>query len=126
MSEESQLNRGTSARRLRPAEQDLLQGMLAASGRRSSTASVASSPLVEDMDDGGMGSIRFLSPPEKGSRSARVIAQAEYVDEDGVPVSITINADQDGELFELDFWKVDFSPVKRYPNASDIRHVPTQ
>lgn len=121
MSEESQSNNHPSARPLRPAERELLERMLAASGSGAAVRPPLSSALVEDMNDGGMGSIRFLSSEDQVSRSAQVIAQGEYVDEDGVVVSIAINADQNGELFEIDFWKVDFSPLRRYPKASDIK-----
>jgi hypothetical protein len=36
-------------------------------------------------------------------------------------VSIAINVDNKGDLFEVDFWRVDFLPVKRYPKPSDLR-----
>jgi hypothetical protein len=32
-----------------------------------------------------------------------------------VALSITINADQHGSLFEMDIWKVDFTPLIRLP-----------
>jgi hypothetical protein len=51
----------------------------------------------------------------------KVLAEAQSTDEDGVSVSIAINADKKGDLFEVDFWKVDFSPLKRYPKLSDLR-----
>jgi hypothetical protein len=121
MSEESRLNSHPSARLLLPAEQELLEGMLSASGTKFTVGFPLPSALVEDMNDGGMGSIRFLPSADQGGRTAQVIAQGEYVDEDGVPVSIAINADQNGELFEVDFWKVDVSPLKRYPRASDLK-----
>ena len=121
MSEESRLNSHPSSRLIRPDEQELLEGMLAASSAKFKVGFPLPSALVEDMNDGGMGSIRFLVSADQGSRTAQVIAQGEYVDEDGVPVSIAINADQNGELFEVDFWKVDFSPLKRYPRASDVK-----
>ena len=74
-----------------------------------------------DMHDGGMGSIRFLAP---GSRSfGMALIAAQYLDTDGVLVSIAINADKQGKLFELDFWKVDFSSLKRYPNPSDLSGI---
>jgi hypothetical protein len=95
--------------------------MLAASDAKPMIEVPLQSALVEDMDDGGMGSIRFLPSADQVSRTAHAIAQGEYIDEDGVLVSIAINADQNGRLFEVDFWKVDFSPLKRYPSASDIK-----
>ena len=63
---------------------------------------------VEDMLDGGMGSLRFSS--DEPRRLGAVVAEADYVDMDGVPVSIVINVDQNGQLFELDIWKVNFLP----------------
>ena len=51
-------------------------------------------------------------------RFAREIVAADYIDEDGTPVDITVNLDQEGDLFEVDFWKVNFSPLLRYPKPS--------
>jgi hypothetical protein len=73
------------------------------------------------MQDGGMGSIRFVPPGTPTRRFGDAIAEAEYIDEDGVLVSIALNVDRDGELYEVDFWKVDFSPLQRYPRASEIK-----
>lgn len=71
---------------------------------------------VEDMADGGMGSIRFLQGSSGESPVFdKAVAEAEYVDADGVVVSIVLNVDQQGDLFELDIWKVDFSPLREYP-----------
>jgi len=80
-----------------------------------------SSSLVEDMQDGGMGSIRFLTPSKSSRQLGKAVAKGEYIDEDGIPVSIVVNVDQDGELYEVDFWKVDFSPLRRYPKVSEIK-----
>lgn len=66
-----------------------------------------------------MGGIRFVGPQSRVF--GRTLAEAQYVDSDGVLVSILVNADQDGQLFEVDFWKVDFSPLKRYPAAQDLK-----
>jgi hypothetical protein len=76
---------------------------------------------VEDIQDGGgMGGIRFLSD-EKVRRPLAAIAEAEYKDEDGVLVSIVLNADSKGALYEIDSWKMDFSPLRRYPSPSDLQ-----
>jgi hypothetical protein len=81
--------------------------------------------VVEDMRDGGMGSIRFLSPGQSKPVFGETIAEAEYTDDDGVLVMIVINVEKKGELYgelyEVDFWKVDFAPLKRYPLPSDLR-----
>ena len=49
-----------------------------------------------------------------------VLVEADYYDLDGVLVSISVNLDINGELFEMDFWKVDFSSLRRYPKCSDL------
>ena len=66
-----------------------------------------------------MGSIRFVQTEPRTLRKA--LMEAEYTDSDGVLVSIVVNVDTHGDLFEVDFWKVDFSPLRRYPSPSDIR-----
>lgn len=64
-----------------------------------------------------MGSIRFTgSQPPLGRR----LAEVQCRDSDGVLVSISLNTDHTDKLFELDFWKADFSPLKRYPLPSDL------
>ena len=77
--------------------------------------------LVEDMQDGDMGSLRFRPPGSYDQRFGKQIAEAEFTDSDGVPVSVTINLDDRGHLFELDIWKMDFSPLKQYPSAGEIK-----
>ena len=73
---------------------------------------------VLDLEDGGMGSIRFIRNGTRRRSSA--VGEARYFDEDGVVVSIEVSVDERGELFELDFWKVDFSPLRRYPRPQDL------
>jgi hypothetical protein len=76
--------------------------------------------LVEDMSDGGMGSLRFVDAGHRVRRFGKKIAEAKFTDEDGVPVSAVLNLDDNGEPFELDIWKVDFSPLKRYPQPKEV------
>jgi hypothetical protein len=72
--------------------------------------------FVEEMDDGEMGGLTFTS--SKDNRSlGEALAQKEFVDQDGVTVIATLNLDGDGELYELDMWKVDFSPLKSFPRS---------
>ena len=66
---------------------------------------------VENMNDGGMGSIRFESD-KTNRRFGDEIAQVELKDEDDMPVIIGLIIDQYDHLYELDVWKVDFSPTK--------------
>jgi hypothetical protein len=121
MSDESQFTRPESGRSLRPEEAALIRALLAGVYPAETLESALRSSRVADMQDGGMGSIRFLGSGPKSFGMALV--EAQYLDSDGVLVSITVNADKQGQLFELDFWKVDFSPLKRYPNPSDLSGI---
>lgn len=69
---------------------------------------------VEEMDDGGMGGLKFSSSHENRSLGPQ-IASAEFLDEDGITVIATLNLDNYGDLYELDIWKTDFSPLRRFP-----------
>jgi hypothetical protein len=68
---------------------------------------------AKPMEDGGMGSLYFPRPDKARDqrRFGKRIAQTEFADEDGVLVSVALNVDQDDQLFELDVWRTDFSPV---------------
>ncbi len=105
-----------SSRRLRTEERNLLAAIAPQLAADLDTA------LVCDMQDGGMGSIAFV--PREGRRRARAIAEAQYVDLDNVLVSIELNVDDSGQLLEMDFWKVDFSPLRRYPSPADLKESP--
>jgi hypothetical protein len=74
---------------------------------------------VVDMNDGNMGSISF--DLEKKNRRYRQIAAGEFYDSDGVLVDFELTIDKNKQLFEFDFWKVDFSPLKEYPTIEKIR-----
>jgi hypothetical protein len=74
---------------------------------------------VQSMDDGGMGSLQFS--PRETRVFGRVAAECRFVDEDGVPVLAALNLDRDGNPFELDLWKVDFSALRRWPRPEQIR-----
>jgi hypothetical protein len=75
---------------------------------------------VQDMPDGGMGSIRFVQGLPEERIFGEEIAEGLFHDADGVPVSVALNIDQFDDLFELDLWKVDFSPLIRYPDLKDL------
>jgi hypothetical protein len=78
--------------------------------------------LVRDLDDGGMGSLSFVLPSTVGKAQifGSDAAEIRFLDEDDVVVYARINLDQDGELYELDVWKTDFSPLISYHNALEI------
>ena len=111
-------------RKLRKEEADLVAAMVGNSPKANELLRSLPAHLVEDLDDGGMRSLRFRTSDGRKARFGKKIAEAEFTDEDGTLVSAVVNLDQSGELFELDFWKVDFSPLKRYPRPEDLRPKP--
>ena len=95
-------------RRLDPGERRLVNALLAGvlDGWRPSIP--LEELIVRDMDDGGMGSLRIgRAGPDR--HFGRELVEGWYLDEDDMPISVSINVDQFGELFEVDSWKVDFS-----------------
>ncbi len=66
-----------------------------------------------------MGSLKFFDS-SYGRQFGAEIARGEARDIDGVLLSITLNVDSEGDLFELDIWKVDFSELKRLPTPDEI------
>lgn len=70
--------------------------------------------LATELSDGGMGSLRFATKNDD-SHFARELGQINLLDTDSIPLNISINLDQYGELYELDVFKVDFSSLKQFP-----------
>ncbi len=79
--------------------------------------------VAKQMNDGGMGSLLLVPKGLEGaSRSfGRQLVLGEFTDSDGVPVSVALNVDSEGRLYELDVWKVNFTPLVAWPNPSAIR-----
>lgn len=77
---------------------------------------------VESMDDGGMGSLLLFLKENTNYKRVFEDEVAEYIynDVDNVEVNITLNIDSHGNLFELDIWKVDSSPLVNLPNMDNI------
>ena len=80
---------------------------------------------VAEMSDGGMGSLSLVPKGvESTSRSfGQQLVLGEFTDSDGVPVSVALNVDGGGKLYELDVWKVNFAPLLKWPDPTDIRIV---
>jgi len=72
---------------------------------------------VKSMDDGGMGSLKLF--PKGISHDNRLfgkqVSECMFLDEDGIDVIASLNLDDEGELFELDIWKTDFSSLIKIP-----------
>jgi uncharacterized protein DUF6984 len=108
-------------RKLRKEEVDLIAAMVLNSPEAKKILRSLPRRLVKEMKDGGMGSLRFKDV-DNGERSfSKKMAEAEFADEDGIPVSVVVNIDNNGDLLELDLWKVNFSPLKRYPRPEELR-----
>jgi hypothetical protein len=75
------------------------------------------------MNDGGMGSLEFLNKDRVGRKYGEAIAHIQLLDIDGIPLLITVDLDNDGDIFELDVWKGDSSPLKQFP-LPPYNHIP--
>jgi hypothetical protein len=111
MSAESLLNNTLRpVRRLREEEKALIAKLAKGLPMESAILDAIEDAVVEELGDGGMGSLKFVNLSSSDQRFAKQLREATFVDDDGVPVSITINLDQNNGLFELDIWKADILP----------------
>lgn len=103
-------------------EIELIKTLLNKSGKQNLLSSL-DTLQVESMKDGIMGSLLLF--PENVNSQARTFGEeiitAAFDDNDGTLVSIALNVDKAGNLFELDMWKVDFSPLNELPTIAKIR-----
>jgi hypothetical protein len=75
------------------------------------------SELVEEYEGGKMGSISLGGNPDA---YAGDLIRVEYIDSDETPVVITLTHDDQNQLLDLDFWKIDFSKLLTYPSPDKI------
>ena len=75
--------------------------------------------LVSPMHDGEMGSLYLFPKSERHAERVfgEQISECEFIDQDGTTVIASLNVDPSGELFELDIWKTDFSPLISFPEC---------
>lgn len=69
---------------------------------------------VRSLEDGGMGSFLIFENPkliEENRQFSAQISEFQYIDDDNIPVLVSLNVDSNGSLFEVDIWKADYSPV---------------
>ena len=102
-------------RPLRKEEKDLIAFLLSDKPGKEHLIEQLPYSTVEEMNDGGMGSLKFLYNDNKKRRMGCEIATISLKDIDDTFLSIALNLDEDENLFELDVWKVDFSPLKQFP-----------
>lgn len=96
-------------------EVPLMRRLLAIGGRRE----LADQLLVEPLADGGMGSFR-IGELSAGRKLGCAVAELRFMDADGVSVTAVLNVDSQDQLFEVDIWKVDFSPLQHWPSECEI------
>jgi hypothetical protein len=79
--------------------------------------------VVEEMNDGGMGSLLLLPKGviDVGRSFGQRLVEGAFTDADGVPVSVAVNVDTEGRLYELDMWKVNFARLLSLPDPSHLR-----
>ena len=102
-------------RLLKKEELDLMVYLLKDKPNTKQMIEELSAAFVEEMNDGGMGSLKFLNANKFNRRHGSTIAQIQLPDIDGIPLLISIDLDEEGDMYEIDVWKADFSPTKQFP-----------
>src|SRR5689334_4942901 len=107
----AQDNNCDTSRKMTDQERSLVMRLLAIAGKEFDLDTVQ----VYPMSDGGMGSVRFVTErtASRHRKFGQQLSQLHLKDADGVDVIASLDVDTDGELFELDLWKTDFSPTIR-------------
>ncbi|MDL2306277.1 hypothetical protein LJC72_13255 [Bacteroides sp. OttesenSCG-928-D19] len=74
--------------------------------------------VAHPLQDGGMGSLQliYLDRPNEERTFSKRISEALIKDIDGVDVLISLNIDNNNQLFELDIWKTDYEQIIELPN----------
>jgi hypothetical protein len=103
-------------RDLSERERQLVERLIVLGGANELHESLKTIKVVR-MNDGGMGSLRFVNTahPSQPQRMGRSLSKLEFDDADGVKVIASLDLDESGNLFELDLWKVDFTPLIELP-----------
>ncbi len=109
-------------RKLFPEEKALVATLLRGKPGMSSLLGELDDINAEEMSDGGMGSLLLVPMGHEGTSRhfGKQLALGQFLDSDGVPVSVAINVDDQGHLYELDVWKVDFSPLLGWPDPAAV------
>ena len=106
-----------SMRKIRDEEKKIIEFLLRMVGAKPESYPI--SETVYEYEDGVMGSISMQNTD--GSTYLKDLIQAHYIDIDLIPVVITLTADKDGKLLDLDFWKEDFSKLIQYPTPDRLK-----
>ena len=75
---------------------------------------------VQPMIDGGMGSLRIGTCQADDQHFGSCASECSFYDTDEIQVIASLYFDQYGQPFEIDVWKVDYSPLNSLPTLADI------
>ena len=104
-------------RKISPDEERLLDHLVKLSGKKM-PADWKQQLMVEPMDDGNMGSLVLhpLGKIDNKREFGSTLSEYGFKDSDRADVVASLNADQQGMIFELDIWKTTFEPLKKIPD----------
>jgi hypothetical protein len=93
-------------------ERNLLRELMQRAGLDQAHALDLGTLRVEELSDGGMGSLRFLGPnPDQVPRNpGRQASEIQLKDLDGTLIIASLILDKENNLLELDMWKTNFEP----------------
>jgi hypothetical protein len=111
-------------RALRDDERALLLALLSAKTETSHMLANLQNCQVQDMNDGGMGSLRFAGAEDRQFGAKPV--EATFRNEDGIPVVASIILDKQDALYELDMWKGDGSRLQQIPSSEEFEFTETE
>lgn len=106
-------------RKLSEAEKSLIRGMLSGKADGEDIVRKLDEYEVEELNDGGMGSLRVVHPDSTARHFGRTVAERWFADVDKVSLSIVVSKDIEGDFFELDIWKVNYAPLCKIPTMED-------
>jgi len=107
-------------RKLKEDEIALITWMIKGTIEGSNIINTLNKLIVEEMEDGGMGSLRVVVEGKDDRLYGRDLAKVDLFDADHVPVFISVVLDDKGSFFDLDVFKADFSPLKKFPSVPSI------
>lgn len=109
-------------RRLTSAEIKLISYLVYDTPEGAAIIASLESLFVEEMEDGGMGSLKVVVEGEDRRRYGGTVADMDSHDVDGMYLLISVIVDTDHNFYELDIFKGDFSPLIKIPDVSiDVR-----
>ena len=106
----------TKKRCLTSQEENLLEDLIARSNINISL-NWKEGLWVSNLNDGGIGSLSLYPSGVTGEERdfGCQASECQFKDLDGVVVLASLYLDTEDQLYELDMWKTDFSPLKEMP-----------